>query len=158
MSTIRIVSKRFPKKGYFINEGSYDYITTPDGLPAFAFRWQGMIFRGSKAQFIFARDAARIGRIPDDVARSRARGAGFSRASRVPGIIPSLIFGAIGAATARTSNIKGFGVFYNNEDGHLAVFFVVAPPEIIDEIFRSVPADRHDKDTELPPPTEETTA
>lgn len=156
MNKIRIVNKQFPKKGYFIKEGSYDYFTNPDGFPAFAFRWQGIVFRGSKAQFVFARDALRIGRIPDDVARSQARRAGFMGATRVPGLLPSLIIGAIGAATARTSNIKGFGVFYNNEEGHLAAFFAVASPEIVDEILCSVPAERHDTDTPPPEPPPET--
>jgi hypothetical protein len=144
MTKIRVVHKRFPKKGRFINQGAYDYFTTPDGLPAFAFRWQGMLLSGSKAQFIFARDVVRISRIPDDVARSQARAAGFSRGSGVPGLIPSLIGGAIGAATAKTSDIKGFGVIYQNEDGHSAAFFAVASPEIVDEILSSVPAEKHE--------------
>lgn len=155
MSTIRIVNKQFPKKGYFIREGSYDYFTTPEGLPAFAFRWQGIVFRGSKAQFVFARDALRIGRIPDDVARSQARKAGFT-AGRIGavggGIIISTIVGAIRAATTRTSDIKGFGAFYNNEDGNLAMFLAVASAEIVDEIFNSVPVDKHDKETPPPEP------
>src|SRR5437867_2308284 len=101
MSTIRVVSVRSPKKGRFIKEGRYEYITTSDGgLPAFDFRWQGMVFPGSKAQFVFARDALRIGRIPDDVAQSQARMAGFSGPSHKmvgAGILVSLVAGAIGA-------------------------------------------------------------
>ena len=69
MNNICIVNKRFPQKGKFINEGSYNYITTEDNLPAFEFRWKGMIMPGAKSIFVFSRDVIRIAPLTDEVAK-----------------------------------------------------------------------------------------
>ncbi len=147
---IRVIRKQLPKHGKHVGEGTYEYFVTPDGLPAMHFRWRGLVFNGSKTIFVFPRDVVKIGRIPDDVAKSHSRSSGFFEASYkggVAGIVGSLVSGAIGAAAAPTANIKGFGVHYRNEDGNLGVFIAVAPGEIVDEIFRSVPKENQFEDT-----------
>lgn len=140
---------QLPEKGRHIKEGSYDYHLTQDGRPAFTFRWQGTLFAGSKVEFVFATDVLRIGRIKDDVAKSLARSAGFFESScnaGAAGLLISTVAGAVGAALTKTGDKKGFGVIYNNEDGKPGLFIAIAEPQIVDEIFNSVPSELHDED------------
>jgi len=157
--TVNIVQARQPKRGRYIGEGHHEYFLTPDGLPAMHFRWRGLLFNGSKMDFIFPRDVVQIGLIADDAAKSATRWSsahGASLKGGAGGVVTSLVSAAIGAAATRTSGIKGFGVVYKNEDGILLAFMAVAPPEIVDEIFRAVPLEKHDKSTEAPASPEPT--
>src|SRR5437667_10745155 len=156
---IRIVESRQPKRGRFLAEGNYEYFHTPEGLPAMQCRWQGLILPGPKGIFVFPRDAVQIGRITDKAAKSAARWSSANRGSiagGAGGILTSLIWAGIGAAAARTSDTKGFGVVYKNPDGYSAVFLAVAPPEIVDEILRAVPEERHEKTAQSAAPPEGT--
>ena len=145
---LRVVAKQRPKHGRHIGEGKYEIVIGADGLPTMRFRWRGIMFNGSMTTFVFSRDVVAIGLIPDDAAKSLARSAAFNDWSSrgAAGLVVNLAAGAIGAAAAKTTGIKGFGVYYHTEDGHLGLFTAVAAPEIVDEIFRSVPEDKHAKD------------
>ena len=123
------------------------------------FRWRGLMFNGPQMEFVFPRDVVQIGPIADDVSKSAARWSsayGASLKGGAGGVLTSLISGAIGAAAVRTTGIKGFGVLYTNEDGHVGAFMAVASPEIVDEIFRAVPQDKHDKSAQPTEPSEPT--
>ena len=151
--TVNVVSLRHPKRGRYIGEGKHEYFFTSDGAPAMHFRWRGLLFNGPKMDFVFSRDVVQIGRVADDAAKSAARWSSAqhgSIAGGAGGILTSLVWAGIGAATARTSGIKGFGVVYKNDEGDLAAFMAVASPEIIDEIFRAVPDEKHEKGAESP--------
>jgi hypothetical protein len=152
--TVNVVHVRLPQSGRHIGEGHHDYFLTPDGAPAMHFRWRGLVFNGPKMEFVFPRDVVRIGRVEDDAAKSAARWSsayGASLKGGAAGVVGSLVSAAIGAAATRTSGIKGFGVFYKNDQGHLATFTAVASPEIVDEILRAVPQEKHDKSAETAP-------
>jgi hypothetical protein len=155
---IRVVGKQFPKHGRHIGGGKYEYVVAADGVPTMRFRWRGIMFNGSMTTFVFPRDVVKIGPISDDVAKSQARSAAFNDWSSrgAAGLIVNLAAGAIGAAAARTTGIKGFGVYYNNEQGHLGLFTAVASPEIVDAIFRSVSEEKHIKDTSPPVAAQDT--
>ena len=159
--TVNIVHARPPKRGRYIGEGHYEYFLTPDGLPAMHFRWCGLLFNGPKMEFIFPRDVVQIGPVANDAAKSAARWSsayGVSLKGGAGGVVTSLVSAAIGAAATRTSGIKGFGVLYKNEDGLLLAFMAVATPEIVDEIFRAVPLEKHNmsaQSTASPEPTKE---
>jgi hypothetical protein len=146
--TVNVVSVRHPKRGRYIGEGKHEYFLTPDGTPVMHFRWRGLLFNGPKMDFVFPRDAVQIGRVADDAAKSAARWSSAQHGSIAGGpggILTSLIWAGIGAATARTSGVKGFGVLYKNGEGEVAAFMAVASPEIVDEIFRAVPEEKHEK-------------
>ena len=114
----------------------------------------------SKADVRFSVNVLQIGRITDKAAKSAARWSSATRGSTAGGaggVLTSLIWAGIGAAAARTGDTKGFGVASQNPDGYPAVFLAVAPPEIVDEIFRAVPEDRHEKTDESSTSSEPTT-
>jgi hypothetical protein len=157
--TVNVVHVRLPKSGRHIGEGHHDYFLMPDGAPAMHFRWRGLVFNGPKMEFVFPRDVVQIGPVDDDAAKSATRWSsayGASLKGGAAGVVGSLVSAAIGAAATRTSGIKGFGVLYKNDQGHLAAFMAVASPEIVDEIFRAVPREKHDKSADAAPPPEST--
>ncbi len=123
------------------------------------FRWQGLVLSGPKATFVFPRDVVQIGRITEKAAESAARWSSANRTSiagGAGGILTSLIGAGIGAAAARTSNITGFSVLYKNPDDYPATFLAVASPDVVDEIFRAVPEDKHEKGAQPPEPSQPT--
>lgn len=157
---IRIVQSRPTKRGKFIAEGNWDYFSTAEGLPAMECRWQGLMFAGPKQTFVFPRDVLQIGRITDKAAKSAARWSSATRggiAGGAGGLLTSLISAGIGAAAARTGETKGFAVAYKNSADYVAVFLAVAPPEIVDEIFRAVPGEKHEKTDDSATPSQPTT-
>ncbi len=156
--TVNVVSVRHPKSGRHIGEGHHDYFLTSDGAPAMRFRWRGPLFNGPKMEFVFPRDVVQIGLIDQDAAKAAARWSAFGDWSSrgAAGLIGNLVVGGVAAAAARTSGVKGFGVLYKNDHGQLAAFMAVASPEIVDEILRAVPQEKHEKAAEPAAPTERT--
>jgi hypothetical protein len=154
--TVNVVSVRLPKSGRHIGEGHHNYFLTPDSAPAMHFRWRGLMFNGPKMEFVFPRDVVQIGLVDQAAAKSAARSSAFNDWSSrgAAGLIGNLIVGGVAAAATRTGGIKGFGVLYKNDKGHLAAFMAVASPEIADEILRAVPPEKHDKSADSPAPPE----
>src|SRR2546422_795103 len=104
MHKLRILKRSWPDRGRYIPDQTAEYCRTSDGLPAMKFTWQGTFLRSGQELFVFARDATTITELTDDEARTCARLSGFSRGgSLVLGLIPKMVGGAVGAATAKTS-------------------------------------------------------
>jgi len=131
--------------GQRVAPGVYEFVKSDDGLPAMRFRWQGFLFKGSEATFVFARDVIAVTPCPDETLKQWVRIEAFGRASDTgakAGIVGATIFGAAAAAGAPTAGLKGLTVIYKNPQGHGGMFIIAASPPAAEEIIRSLPPER----------------
>lgn len=149
MNEINIFVSIHAKRGAFISEGRYEYTKAANGAPAMRATWKipkmlGAYFSTEERVFVFAEHAIKISPADDKSSQGAAKWGRSSGASRVPGIIGLVGFGAdlIRGATTDTSGAKGFVFTYSSDDGGGGLCWCIAPEPIVAEIFASVPSDR----------------
>jgi hypothetical protein len=58
------------------------------------------------------------------------------------GPLPSLGLPGWQAATTKIEGMQAFGVLYRNPEGHVGLFFALAPTDVVDQIAACIPADK----------------